>query len=513
MSKINEGDEINKGLKLLVKSSFVVFIGLFLSKILTYIYRILIARQFGPEVYGLFSLALVVVGWFIAIFSFGIVDGILRYFPHYRGGKELGKISYVSGLSMKILLFSGIFSGILLFYFSSLISMNIFHNPSLEIFLKIFAILIPFWIFSNFFISILRAYEEIGLYSFIINILQNIAKVFFLIFFIFLYFNSNAVIFSHFLGIFLIFVVSLFVCKKKFPEIFSSHKISKNEKLRVRKSFLSYSLPLMFTGIISSLFYWIDSFCIGYFKDATQVGFYNAAVPIVLLMMFVPELFTQLFFPLINREFASRNIETVKQLSKQVGKWIFIFNLPLLFIFILFPGAIINVLFDSEYLIAGNALRILSIGYFFSSLFYLSNNLLAMTGRSKLLLIDLAITTILNLILNIFLVPRLGIDGAAISTTIVWVLLSFSWFFQSRYFTKIIPLRRKMVKIFFVSLVPLFLLIFLKQIVEINLLSMALLGSLFILTYVLLIFITGCLDRNDTMILKSLKEKLNLKFS
>ena len=82
--KDNEA-EINTGLKLIAKSSIVVFIGVFLSKLLTYIYRILIARHFGPEIYGLYSLASIVLGLFVVVSSFGLINGLTRFIPIYRG--------------------------------------------------------------------------------------------------------------------------------------------------------------------------------------------------------------------------------------------------------------------------------------------------------------------------------------------------------------------------------------------------------------------------------------------
>ena len=43
----------NKSLSILAKSSIWVFAGVILSKILGYAYRIIVARYYGPEVYGL----------------------------------------------------------------------------------------------------------------------------------------------------------------------------------------------------------------------------------------------------------------------------------------------------------------------------------------------------------------------------------------------------------------------------------------------------------------------------
>jgi len=52
----NEIDEIGTSLKLLVKFFFVVLFGVFISKVLTYLYRIFIVRDLGLEAYGMFFL-------------------------------------------------------------------------------------------------------------------------------------------------------------------------------------------------------------------------------------------------------------------------------------------------------------------------------------------------------------------------------------------------------------------------------------------------------------------------
>src|SRR3990167_5022972 len=101
-------EEITKGLNLILKSSIIVLAGFILSKIFGYVYRIIIARHFGPEIYGLFSLATLIVGWVVAVAGLGFTEGILRYASLYRGKNELNKIRYVFRFSSKILLLSTI---------------------------------------------------------------------------------------------------------------------------------------------------------------------------------------------------------------------------------------------------------------------------------------------------------------------------------------------------------------------------------------------------------------------
>ena len=191
-----DNTEIEQNLKLLVKSSLIVFIGLFLSRILNYLYRIIIARNIGPEAFGLFTLAVTTLTLLIHVSSMGLTEGLVRYVAIYRGEKENDKIKYLFRLTLSRLIFSGILFGFLLFAFSSVIANGIFHNSELTFFLKIFSLIIPITIIYNIFCSMLRAFEKISIYSFIDSILQNLIKVIMLGFFIFMGLKINSIIFS-----------------------------------------------------------------------------------------------------------------------------------------------------------------------------------------------------------------------------------------------------------------------------------------------------------------------------
>jgi O-antigen/teichoic acid export membrane protein len=306
----------------------------------------------------------------------------------------------------------------------------------------------------------------------------------------------------------LTFIIAFLICRYKIPQIFGKYDLKDDKKKRARKDLFSYSWPLLFFGIISSLFYWIDSFAIGYFKGAFEVGLYNAAVPIAALLYFSSNIFIQMFFPLITKEFAKKNFILIGELSKQVTKWIFIINLPILIIMILFPGAILNILFGQEYMIAKEALRFLAIGAFISSTLFISNNILSMLGKSKLILVDIIISSIFNVLLNVLLVPKYGIEGAAFSTMISYIILSLLFFLQAKYYSSIIPFRRKILRILIIAAIPAIVLYYSRSILPYNIPMLILEGLMFCFLYILLILITGCLDKNDLMIINLLKSKL-----
>lgn len=517
-----EKGELGLSLNLLVKTSFIVFIGVFLSKILSYALRIIVFRHYGTEVYGLFSLAAIIFGWFVSVSALGLFEGLLRYIPQFRGKKQTSKIRYIVRFAFILTTFTSILAGIILFFGSGFIAETIFHNPALKVYLQIFAITVPFTVLSNPFLATLRGYEKINAYSFIFNIVQNAGEVIILGILILIGFNSTAVPLSYLIGMIIMCISSYLVCKYKISEVFVKPTIKKNDKKEVYKSLLHYSIPLLFYGIFFTIFYWIDSFSIGYFKSAAEVGIYNTAVPIALLLGVVPDLFMQLFFPLINREYAKKKIELIRQLSKQVTKWIFVFNLPIFLLIAIFPGAPLNILFGPQALAAQDALRILAVAALFNSVFVISNSLLSMAGKSKLILMDIIIAAILNFALNYIFVPMhsilgidnaAGINGAAIATLISVIVFNSLFFFQAKHYLGIIPLRRKMINALLMAVISATLLIYVKSFFSNNITTVAILAIGFIIVYFTLVIITKGLDENDMRIIKSIKTKVVQSFN
>ena len=140
---MNSG-QVNSNLKLLAKTSLIVFIGILLSKLFSYIYRIIIVRQFGLEIYGRFTITVMLVTWFTTIASLGLSEGALRFIALYRGQKSQDKIKSLLKSVFSILIITGILSGVILFFLSDIISSGIFKDPGLIIFLKFSSIAVPF---------------------------------------------------------------------------------------------------------------------------------------------------------------------------------------------------------------------------------------------------------------------------------------------------------------------------------------------------------------------------------
>ena len=509
--KASNKRHFNENLKLLARSSIIVFIGLFLSKLIAYVYRIAIARYYGPEVYGLFALALIGFSIAAVLSRLGFAEGLGRYVPFYRGKNQQDNIAYLFRKTLILTLISSLFFALVFYFASDFIASSIFGNPDLSIYFKIFSFLLPMSSVSVLFTSMLKAYEKIGWFSFITNIFDNLIKIIILAILIFIGVNSKAVPLSYTLGGLFTLLLSFIICRSVIPSSFTRilrNDIKVNKKDSMMRSFYAYSWPFIIFGIVGSIFYWVDSIMIGIFRSAAEVGFYNAAVPIALLLTLTKDIFSNLFFPIVTKEYARKKNDIVKQLSQQIGKWIFIINLPVFILFIVFPGVFINLLFGKEYLVAETALRILAFGALSTSLFEISRDLISMTGKSKVILIDIILATVLNIILNYLLIPAYGINGAAVATAISLIALNTTFMLQSRKLLGIFPMRRKIIRIMAVTIIPVILILIARNFIEFNLIKTIIAGIVFAIIYIFLLFLTNCLDENDKMIFNLVKNKI-----
>jgi O-antigen/teichoic acid export membrane protein len=140
-----------------------------------------------------------------------------------------------------------------------------------------------------------------------------------------------------------------------------------------------------------------------------------------------------------------------------------------------------------------------------------------MLGRSKIILLDIIIVSIINLLLNLWLIPMstilflnnsAGITGAALATTISMLIFNLILVFQTNYYIKIVPFKRDMLKILIITLILLIPVYLISKLSKVNVFEVLIIGIIFGISYLILILITNCLDKNDFMIINAIKRKL-----
>lgn len=195
---------------------------------------------------------------------------------------------------------------------------------------------------------------------------------------------------------------------------------------KLAKKLLHYSWPLIISGIMVSVYMKIDLLMLKEIlgeKGTAEAGVYATAVSFSEALNFVPVAIVSSLFPAIlnaRRDDAERYKKRLQNLY-DLMVW-----MSLAFaIFVTFASPIIYKLFKPEFATAAPALSIHVWGSIFVFLGVASGQYLIAEGYSKLTFIRTGVGALINIILNLLLIPKMGMIGTAIATVIAYFSAAF----------------------------------------------------------------------------------------
>ena len=497
-----------KEIKNIAKGSLIILIGIFLSKFLTYIYRAIVARFLGSSDYGLLTLGLAISG-FIGIFAaLGLRSGVIRYVSFFRSKEDLRKVKGAITSSLKITLFLGILTGLLLFLFSNLIGITIFNQPSLSTILKILAVSIPFLGMLQVFLGAFIGFQKQSYEVISDKIFRGVALLVLTIPLILLGFGVFGATIAYSLTVILTTILAFVLFEKKTFRLLKTNIKS----LRITRDLLKFSWPLTFTYFFGFVISYMDTLMLGYFRTSSEVGIYNTAIPTAGLFL-IPAV--ALFLNMISSMtslYAKKKTNEFIRVYKAATKWIFMINFPLFLFFITFPAYILVILFGNEYAAGAGSLIILAFGYlFYSAVTYPSAALLSMAEKTKFILYSQIVAAVLNFILNIFLIVKYGMIGAAIATSISLIIGSILFLAFAYKYTKVLPDFKNYIKPVIAGIISLLVVIILAPLFKIGLYTVISLAVLYSLAYVALMYAIKGFDKDDIIIFKGILNRIKLR--
>jgi len=344
MPKDKEKNHKESALKTVAKSGSLLFVGLIISRFLGYLTKITLARFLGPGGMGIVYLAVSVSGILLTVSLFGLPAAIQRYVSYYRGKDRMEGVKGVIVGSLKISLPLSIVASVILFVFSDWIATVVFHKPILSIALKVFAIAIPFRVVLRVSDTSIKAFQVIKYNVYTRKIAAPLSILLLILLFVGLGYKVVAGALGYSLGLIATAVLSFYFLERKvFPVI-----KNRTKSAPLKKKMLKFSWPLVFMGVIWTLVGKIDALMIGaLIEDAAPLGIYQAALPTSKFLNIAPAALSALFLPIISNLLSKQRNQEIKDTYKTTSKWIFYVNFPLLFLFLIFPNAILKILFSS----------------------------------------------------------------------------------------------------------------------------------------------------------------------
>lgn len=175
------------------------------------------------------------------------------------------------------------------------------------------------------------------------------------------------------------------------------------------------------------LFGHIDTLILGAFGEPAQVGAYRASVQISMLLIFILTVVNQILQPSLVRLYRIKDTSGMQKLVSDSSFYMFLATLALSAGLMIFAAPLIGLTFGSRYTIASTALQILVVGQVMNVFFGSVGTILNMTGMEKEAVTSITVAIIVNIFLDIVLIPLFGMVGAASASAIsifVWNMIS-----------------------------------------------------------------------------------------
>jgi O-antigen/teichoic acid export membrane protein len=256
---------------------------------------------------------------------------------------------------------------------------------------------------------------------------------------------------------------------------------------------------------------WSDTLLLGYFKTPDVVGLYNAASPLAKFVSEPLALMMLIYIPVATGLYSQNLMAEFRRSYIISTKWIVSLTLPFFLVLFLFPEGVLNLLFGPSYVAAAPALRILSLGFIIGNLLGPRIAALVALGKVRFVFwVSLSLTA-LYLLLNIVLIPPLGIVGAAIASALSLTLGSIITAAKVYSLCRVQPLSNNLLKPIAASIVLALVFKFATYgIVSISWWMLILFFILYYAIYGIAIVLTRSFDREDIALLLEIEKMSNI---
>ena len=370
------------------------------ANIISLLVMILIARYLGSEGFGKFSFIFAFVGIVMTLASLGGENFVV--IREVARNKENAKIYFGNALTLKSCL-------LILTIICSIIIINII-EPSPEIRLSVYIVSLgmAFLFLSHLYWALLQAYETMQFEA----LMKIVERSLLLILTLFIYIKKGSIIqlvsmftIVYFISFLMAFLFVTFKIKY-FP--FGSNT-------NVIKKIIKNGIPFAFTSILMVFYFRIDTLMLSLLRTYSEVGWYNAAYKIMEGLSVLPMMIVLGTFPAMSRLYIE-NKEYLKLLYKRAFKYLVMIALPIAIGATLLSNKIIYFIYKEEFFNSSLILKILVWAEIFIFLNYLMGYLLNSINKQKWFMYSTGACVILNIILNIILIPKFGYLGAGAAT-------------------------------------------------------------------------------------------------
>jgi O-antigen/teichoic acid export membrane protein len=395
-----------------LKKSASTFIIRIIGTVIAFLFNVMLARLLGAEGTGIYVLSGTIISISTIVSRLGLDNTILRFVSPEFESSNWAKIKAIHNKVIFITLSLSSLVTITIFISAEFVAHIIFKDINLEIPLKLMSLSIIPLSLLNLYSEFIKAYKKPETAT----IIQGFSIPCLGLILLYILASKYGLIgaaLASFLTSLIIMLISIIIWNK----LSNLNDNTKTETSVSTAQLLNSCLPLLMVAILNVVIDFSDTVMIASLIGSAQVGLYSVALNITRISSILLSSINSVVAPQFSSLWARGEKEDLNILAKSITKKMGIAALFFLLIIIIIPDQILA-LFGAEFLFAKNTMFILALGQFIALATGPVAYLLMMTGNEKFHRNNVFLCAILNIGLNFMLIPKFGIEGAAIATTV-----------------------------------------------------------------------------------------------
>jgi len=497
-----DASDASASIRALAKGGSVLFAGLVIELGISFLATLIIARVLGRVGFGAVSLGRTTMTLLSTVLLLGLDTGVGRYLPRQEG-EEYRRGVLVSAAQIALPL--SIVAGGVLFTAAPVLATRVFRDPSITPVLRIFGVAVPFAALMKLAVGGVRGSKKALPKVLVRNVGQPVTRFLAIALALAAGLGVIGVAWAYVLSYVIAAAIGVYFLARLTP-LFSHVRA-----IPMHREMLAFSAPLALTMAMSILLSDLDTVMLGAFGTTGAVGVYNVVYPLAELLVVALSSFAFVFMPVLSELDADGARTEMRRVYQVIAKWVFVATLPVFLLFVLFPETVIGLTFGSAYLDGSLALSVLAVGFFVHATAGLNANALTAIGRTRVVMYDNVFVTALNAGLNLVLIPRYSFLGAAVTTTVSYLVLNLLYSTQLYRSTGIQPFSRAIARSGLAALVPAVALYLLSTAVFVPT-TVAVIGLFggFLVCYGVAVLRFGGIEEEEVMLVLSFEERFGV---
>ncbi len=417
-----------------LRGGMVSFLYRILTMLVSYGVFFLISKFLGSRGVGIFNISIDTASILVMVGCLGFNTSIVRFVSQYSAKSWTGLIRLLYRSIFRVSMILSVVLALGLYLTSEWIALDYYADEGLIVPLKISAVSIPFLVMSTINVEFIRGLKKVQISELFRNLSIQFVTLIGIVISSFVAVTATDPVKYYAIGAAMAFLATSYFIHR-YLKIQASQAKDEDSTDVPAYSFrfhLGISIPMILTSFIQLLNGKVDVLMLGYFRNTSDVGVFAMALKLSVITNFVIGALKTIAMPKISELFWSGKQTELNNVIQYSTRLIFIFSFPVSLVLLIFPEFILG-LVKEEFIAGAMTLRIFAFTQLINACSGMVAVFLNMAGQQAFFTRLVAVTTTVNIGLNLLLIPIWGLEGAALATmvsTVSWNLIGVYYIYK-----------------------------------------------------------------------------------